>query len=296
MSWTTIGALPITGTFSALDSIRGGPRTPVIAAFYIISIFLMSNGSKAADLDLISTFKSHLEKRPVAVECAFRKKLSLQNIPEAAREQLYFFRWQAGSYYVQVINRIDDIDVFHRGTICGGKNGRDLWERHGGELTVFNLDINPTAPEKNSVYVNEMVLDKTVGLVLDLGITELDQKSIKWDGNSLRLSDESGKLIVGDLKETAKDTLELSLVVAPSTSPHAVIEYRYKDGFAERKFPQRIVRKQRNRDGNLSEIFDLNILQYASPSVPFDGTLMSIERFVDPKATGLAPVWWTGVG
>ena len=180
------------------------PRAYIIATFAVISMLLGSNGSEAADLDLISTFKSYLEKRPVAVDCAFRKQLNLKGIPDGAQDPSYFFRWQADSYYVQVIGGTSDIEHLQNGTIVGGRSGRDIWERHDGQLTVMSLDSGSTGLEKNPVWLNHTILDKTVNLVMDLGVVEKDQKTVKWINNTLHLSDEANRLVVGSLVEKTK--------------------------------------------------------------------------------------------
>lgn len=214
-----------------------------------------SNSSAFSD----SSFFQYLtEQNPTVKNVKFRKEVFLFGIPADARVQIFQFKIVGDNCLLGVLHGTNNAPSAYYGIY---KN--ISWQFLNGIMTYSDPALNntdtPVSSENSIVRITE-------NLVINLGITELDRRSLIWDGQNgqfLAKSTDGKDMIIGFQPIEARPN---RAIIRRTIDGNIIgyIDYQYSSSVCNGDLPSSFVRHVGSPSQDLGksfsvEIFDLNL-------------------------------------
>lgn len=203
---------------------------------------------------------------------------------EGKSKNLVFLRWQPGAYYVQSLEDIDDIDTPRLDLVAAGRFRSEIWEIHGGALTVFDSLVN-TNDFALSVLGADLVSRRQIEIVRNLGLKEINDDSVlEWSEKKLVIKNPGKTVRVARFLENSDGLLtKIELFTEPKGARYGSIMFRYADSSA---FPAGVDRYYWNANKEESLMFTMNFVRFETGDKLLPVEMFDPRKFIDVTKVG----------
>ena len=217
--------------------------------------------------DPISFFKRAISSPPDVEKYI----ASQRSIPSGSAN--YFVGARAGSnYFMKFISDTDALRNLNKANIIVGQSGANAYQI-GQDNVSYGIGSNPLTSN------SELLLRKTRQF-LDMGITEIDPESVRWEGNSFTATMRGRFARHGELSVSNGLPYRLFISVAKDSPPYKMVEYTYSNPPPPLSgFPSKMVISG-NSDGKLIASEEIQIYSVQVAKRPLSDNFFTAAQFI----------------
>jgi hypothetical protein len=217
------------------------------------------------------------EAQPSVNKAIFRKEMFSDEIPVAARKQIFLLRKIRNDYVLGVLASTNESSTV---LSAGSFKGRS-WGMVNSILTYSDPGINP---DKTPIAAQESITRMTANLFLNLGITELVRSTLQWDSANLQFTGKAssgGEMLIKF--EFSNQLPQRAIILNSLGGAVAYIDYEYSKLFSEGRLPHKFSRFFGSPQKNMGQAFSVELLEIDYATDP--GMVLDPVNLFHPKTT-----------